>query len=117
MVIKYRLQKLKKQKVIVGFRAMVDLSKIGYYWYKVEFMLKDYSKKKAMLEYFAAHPNIVHAYESTAKADLELEMEVKSYEEFRSVLNDLRTKFKDAIESYRHLLWFKEHKISFFPEN
>ena len=114
-VVNYRIKKMIKNRIIECFRAMINLSKIGYYWYKIEFVLKDYSKKQEMLNYFALHPNTVYAYESTAEADLELELEVESYEKFREVLNELRTKFKDAIESYRHLLWFKEHKILFFP--
>ncbi|MBI3032188.1 winged helix-turn-helix transcriptional regulator [Candidatus Woesearchaeota archaeon] len=115
MIVKYRIKKMIEQKIIQGFRAMIDISKIGYYWYKIEFMLKDYSKKQEMLNYFAVHPNIVYSYESTAQADLEVELEVESYEQFRSILNELRHKFKDIIESYKHLLWYKEHKIVYFP--
>jgi DNA-binding Lrp family transcriptional regulator len=111
----YRIKKMIKFKIIEAFRAMIDLPKIGYFWYKIEFMLRDYSKKQEMLNYFAQHPNAVYAYESTAQADLELELEVGSYDEFRQVLNEIRSKFKDCIESYKHLLWFKEHKILFFP--
>jgi len=69
-----------------------------------------------MLDYFARHPNIVYAYESTAKADLEVELEVESYEKFREILDEIRTKFKGQIESYQHLLWFKENKLLFFPQ-
>lgn len=115
MIVKYRMKKMMEQKIIEGFRAMIDISKIGYYWYKIEFMLTDYSKKQQMLNFFAIHPHIVYAYESTAQADLEVELEVESYEQFRQILNEIRTKFDDAIESYKHLLWYKEHKIVFFP--
>lgn len=116
MIVTYRLKKMIQHKVIEGFRAMIDLNKIGYYWYKIEFMLKDYVKKEAMLQYFAVHPNIVYAYESTGQTDLEVELEVESYEKFREILDELREKFKDIIESYKHLLWYKEHKIVFFPK-
>ncbi len=116
MIVTYRLKKMIQNKVIEGFRAMIDLNRIGYYWYKIEFMLKDYSKKEAMLQYFAVHPNIVYAYESTGQADVEVELEVESYEQFRNILNELREKFKDVIESYEHLLWYKEHKIVFFSK-
>lgn len=116
-VVNYRIRNMRKKGIIEGYRAILDLNKIGYYWYKIEFMLKDYTKKQAMLNYFATHPNIVYAYESTGKADLEVEIEVKSYEKFREVLNELRTHFADAIETYKHLLWFKEHKIIYFEKD
>ncbi|GEM_PF-79731 len=116
-VVNYRIRKLIKSGIIERFRVMIDLSRIGYYWYKVEFFLKDLGKKKNMLDYFAQNPNIVYAYETTADVDLEVEFEVESYEKFREILEDIRERFQDAIESYRHLLWFKEHKILFFPDD
>ncbi len=114
-IVTYRIKRMRETKVIEGFRAMIDVSTMGYFWYKIEFTLKEYSGKKEMLGYFAVHPNVVYAYESTAEADLEVELEVESYDQFREILADFRTRFTDTIESYRHLLWFKEHKILFFP--
>ncbi len=113
IVVKYRLKKLKSEHIIEGFRPIIDLSKIGYYWYKIEFNLKDYTKKKEMLDFFSIHPNIIYAYETTAQSDLEVELETSSYEEFRKILDEIKSKFSDAIESYKHLLWYKEHKITF----
>ncbi|MEM2137460.1 MAG: winged helix-turn-helix transcriptional regulator [Candidatus Anstonellaceae archaeon] len=113
---KYRLQKLKQKGVILGFRPRIDLSKIGYYWYKAEFQLEDYSKKPAMLAYFNSHPNIVWAYESIGGGtDIELEAEVESYEKFRELIDALRAKFSRAIRTYVYYLWSAEYKIVFFP--
>jgi len=111
--VNFRLKKLIENKVIEGFRPILDLSKIGYYWYKVSFVLKDYTKKQQILDFCSIHPNIVYAYETTGDYDLDIEMEVESYERFRSIIEEIKTKFKDTIESYDHLLWYKEHKLSF----
>ena len=112
----YRMKALEGKKIIQGYRPILDLAKIGYYWYKVEFILKDLKGKSKMIEYFNAHPNIVFAYETIGGlADLEMEMEVKSYEEFRKVMREIREQFTDLIESYEYWLWYKEHKISLFP--
>ena len=100
--------------VIEAYRAQLDLARIGYYWYKIEFKLSSPTGKKRMLDYFAHHPNVVYSYETTGEADLEVEVEVESYEEFRRVLGQMRAEFKGFIESYTHLLWFKEHKLRFF---
>lgn len=94
---------------------IIDLGKIGYYWYKIEMQLDDLKIKKAMLEYFHQHPNIVYAYETVSDNDLEVEMEVQSYEEFRNVLGEIRDLFGKHIKKYHHLLWYKEHKFSFMP--
>lgn len=111
-----RLQRLVKEKVILGFRPKLNLSKLGYYWYKIEFQLEDYAAKKRMLAYFASHPNVIYAYESIGGGtDLEMELEIESYEQFRSVVDGIRSKFKEAIRSYSYYMWSAEHKIAFFP--
>jgi len=116
--VKYRLKKLKEKKVILGFRSNMPVSRIGYYWYKVEFQLEDFKSKKSLLAYFASHPNIVYAYESIGGGtDLEMEMEVKSQEQFREIIDGIREKFKDSIRNYIYYIWSAEHKIMFFPSH
>ncbi len=95
---------------------MIDLGKIGHYWYKVNLELDDYTKIPEILKFANSHPNIVYAYEVIGGADLELEFEVDSYEQFREVLNEVRKKFSKEIRSYEHFLFFKEHKISYMPK-
>ncbi len=112
----YRMKKLKEKKIIQAHRPMIDLGKIGYYWYKLNLELDDYTKIPDILKFANSHPNIVYAYEIIGGADLELEFEVKGYEEFRKVLNEVREKFSDIIRSYEHFLFFKEHKISYLPK-
>ncbi|VVC04565.1 HTH-type transcriptional regulator Ptr1 [Candidatus Burarchaeum australiense] len=110
-----RMKAMERKGVIRQYRAMIDLEKLGYYWYKVEFTLRDYSVKGKMLEFFRHHPNIVYAYEAIGGADLEVEMEVESYAKFREVLDAIRAKFGDKIDTFQHLLWYKEHKITYLP--
>lgn len=113
---KYRLRKLQKEKVLLGFRPKIGMEKIGIYWYKVEFQLEDNSKKKAMFAYFGAHRNILYAYESIGGGtELEMEMEVESHKQFREVIDGFRAKFAPAIRTYSYYMWSAEHKIVYFP--
>jgi len=115
-IVVYRLKKLEKNRIIQGYRPMIDLGKIGFYWYKVNLELDDYTKIPEILKFANSHPNIVYAYEVIGGADLELEFEVNSYEQFREVLNEVRERFSKVIRSYEHFLFFKEHKISYMPK-
>ncbi|VVC00541.1 putative HTH-type transcriptional regulator [uncultured archaeon] len=110
-----RLRGMNKSGVIVRYRPMIDLGRLGFYWYKAEFTLKSYAAKKKMLGFFARHPNIPYAYESVGGPDLEVEMEVESYEKFREVLDQIKASFGAQIENYQHLLWYKEYKITYLP--
>ncbi|TKJ17846.1 hypothetical protein CEE44_04980 [Candidatus Woesearchaeota archaeon B3_Woes] len=113
--INYRIKKLIERKIIVEFRVIIDLKKIGYYWYKIEFQLEDLNIKKGLLEYSHKHKNIIYAYETISENDIEIELEVQSYEEFREILDDIRKTFGKDIKKYHHLLWYKEHKFLFMP--
>jgi len=111
----YRIKNMIKKGIIIDFRVILDLEKLGYYWYKIEIQLIDLDVKKSMLEFFHLHPNIVYAYETISDNDLEVEMEVESYEKFRKILDEIRKRFGASIKKYHHLLWYKEHKFLFMP--
>lgn len=113
--VNYRIKKMQANGIIKDFRVVLDLQKIGYYWYKIEMQLDDLSIKKSMLDYFHQHQNIIYAYETISDNDIEVELEVKSYEEFRKILNEIRKIFGKNIKKYHHLLWYKEHKFLFMP--
>ena len=115
---KYRLKRLEKEKVLLGFRPKIGMDKAGICWYKVEFQLEDNSKKKAMLAYFGAHKNILYAYESIGGGtELEMEMEVESHAQFREIIDGFRQKFAPAIRTYSYYMWSAEHKIVYFPSD
>lgn len=42
-------------------------------------------------------------------------MQVESYAKFREVLDAIRARFGQHIETFQHLLWYKEHKITYLP--
>jgi DNA-binding Lrp family transcriptional regulator len=113
--VNYRIKKMKNNGIIKEFRVIIDLQKIGYYWYKIEIQLEDLKIKKSMLEYFHQHPNIVYAYETISDNDIEVEMEVTDYKEFRKVLDGIRETFGKNIKKYHHFIWNKEHKFLFMP--
>jgi len=110
-----RIKRLTQRDVIQGYRAAIDLGKMGYYWYKLRLDLEDFSRTKEILLYAKNHPNIIYAYEVIGGANLELEMEMESYDHFKELCNDLRIKFSDVIRYYDHFLFYKEHKILYMP--
>jgi len=113
--VNYRIKKMIANGIIKDFRVMIDLQKIGYYWYKIEIQLEDLSIKKSMLSFFHQHPNIIYAYETISDNDIELEMEVTGYKEFREILDEIRELFGKYIKKYHHFIWYKEHKFLFMP--
>ena len=111
----YRMKKLKEQKVILGSKALLDLKKIGYEWYKLDIYLDDYSVYDELLKFVSSHPNVIYAYDAFGGADLELDIEVRNYEEFKKLEDTIKSKFADAIEKTDFIIFTREHKLIYFP--
>lgn len=116
-IISYRLKKLKKDKIIVQYKSLINLSKIGYQLYKIILTLQNFSSQKENeLKYFVKqNPNGVQFLKLLGSWDVELEFEVRNEEELHKILLDIRNEFSDIIRDYDTLLIYKEHKLNYFP--
>jgi DNA-binding Lrp family transcriptional regulator len=110
-----KIKNLIDNKIIQGFRAAIDLKKIGYRWYKILLDLEDITTRYQILQYAQGHPNIIYAYEVLGGHDIELEVEVENHEKLREILTDLRNRFSNGIRYYEHFLFYEEHKLAYMP--
>lgn len=113
--VRMRLNKLIGKKIIQGFRAALDLRNLGYLWYKIQLDLEDVSKISNIIHYASNNPNIVYAYEVIGGYDLELELEVENYEQFKKILDEIRDIFSKEIRYCDHFLFSEEFKIIYMP--
>ncbi len=114
-VVKYRLKKLEQAGIILGYRASLDLKRLGYFWYKVDIYIRDFSKREAILRHASSLPNVVYMYDAIGDADIEIEVEVTGSDQLLSLINSIRSKFSDEIISYDYYLWSHEHKLALVP--
>lgn len=111
----YRIKNMKEKKIILGFRASLDLSLLGCEWYKIDFYLDDYYAYDGILAFAAAHPNSVYAYDATGGADVTVEFEVKSYTQLKQIEGEIKKEFGGGI-AYTDIVKFtNEHKLAHFP--
>ncbi|MCX8174974.1 MAG: AsnC family transcriptional regulator [Candidatus Micrarchaeota archaeon] len=115
MVVKHRVRKMERLGIIKGYKAVPDLSKIGYFWYKIELSLSDFSKREAISAFCSAHPNTVYSFHGLGIADFEFEVEVASAQELLDIIRALRAKFSDSIISISYYLYSKEDKLIYMP--
>lgn len=113
---KYRIRRLEKNKVIQGYRALIDISKIGYQYFKVDIRLSDYSKISSIINFCHTHPNIYQVDKTIGGETLEIELQVKSMNHFLQVIGELEKNFPGIIEKYDYFTVIKEEKYSYFPE-
>lgn len=112
-----RIKELEKRKVIIGYRTMFDLEKLGYQYFKLHINLYNTTEEKISLfrKYVKYHPNIIYDNEVLGGDDLEIEIQVVTLQEFREIIDEIKKQFSEIIKEYKHMTSYREHKYLFFP--
>lgn len=118
MVVRYRLKKIIKNGIIIGFKPFLNIHKLGYTYLKLHVTLQNLTeeKKKKIITYIHQHPNTVHMTELVGGADIETEFQVKNNGEFYGYIQDLRLKFGEIIKDYKFMQYTQEYKFTYLPE-
>lgn len=116
-IVKYRLKKLKQNKVISGFTIQLDLEKLSYEYYSVFFNIHNFSEEleRKIISFAHFHPNILFVVKVIGNYDIQLELEVKNYAELEENLKEFRHQFSEYIRNFEILRVSKEFKYDFFP--
>src|SRR3989344_4149447 len=114
--ISYRIKELEKKGIIQGYRAMIDVSKMGYEFYKAEIRLSNYEKIKEILNFCHKHPNIYQVDKTIGGETLEVEFHVKSLKEMLKIIEEFERIFPKTIERFDYITVLNEEKTTYMPE-
>ncbi len=116
-IVRYRLKKLKENKVINGFRMKLDVSKLEIQWYLLLLKLQtiDEKTKKRFLNYILQQKEIYYLTSTVGNYDLIVDLHVTKSTDVRNLIFRLRDKFPEVIKNFETLLIFKEYKLSYLP--
>lgn len=117
-VIRYRLKQLEKNKVILGYKYALNPKLLNYETCKALISFKDITaeKRKALVNYAKLNPNMINIVLTIGSWDMEIELEVKNFEEYYNIMNDIQEKHADIIKNYESVLFSSEPKQSFVPK-
>lgn len=115
MAIKYRMKNLTKIGVIQGYRALINFSKLGYEYYKVDMYLEDVSKIKQLESFCHTHPNIIYIDRTFGAGDIEFDFEIESLTKFTKVMEEIKDKFSGSIRNFEFFSVLKIYKTLYFP--
>ena len=105
-----RIKKLINLGIILKFGVWIDWKKLGYQYIKVDFYLKECSKKHQIIKYIEKNPNLVFINHTLGYADLELEFYVKNITQLHQIVEDLSAKFPKVIRNYTYFIATEGHK-------
>jgi Lrp/AsnC family transcriptional regulator for asnA, asnC and gidA len=105
-----RIKRLIKLKVILGFSVELDLNKLGYQVWKVDFYLSEYTKLNQIVRYIEKNPLLYAVDYTIGYADLELEINVRDISQLHDIIEDLHSKFPKLIRNYSYFRGIKFYK-------
>lgn len=113
-----RIKKLQKKGIICAFRIGLNREKLGINYCKsfIYYQNNTIEKENQLLYYCYNLPNIVGVSKSLGPWDLELEFEVKNYDDFHKIMKEIKNKFP-LIRSFDTVYIEKEYGLSFLPQD
>lgn len=114
--VNYRLKNLMKSGLIQGFRVGIDISKFGLKQFKADILLKEHNQRKHIINYIKYNPYLVFIGTSAGVADLELEFAFENSDKLHQIIEEISSKFPNAIRKYDYFSLSTCHKFRFLPE-
>ena len=115
--VKYRIKRLIKHNLIIGFYPIINISMLGYHNYGLFLELNniEFEEKKKILNYLALHPDAIFCLKSSGQYEITLNVAVKNNLHLYKLINDLRQRYPEQIKKIEIVLIIKDHKIAFLP--
>jgi len=114
-IVRYRLKSMEKDGTIRGYKCLLNPHKLGFVTCKAFVFFKNITeeKKKEFIDYVKSQNNTINLITTFASWDLEIMFETKSYEEYFTIMEGIKEKFKDIIRFYESILITSEPKQLF----
>ena len=114
--INFRIKNLMKLGIIQAFRVGIDISKLGFQFYKVDINLKEHSQRNPIINYIKYNPYLTFIGTSAGVSDLELEFDVENSIKLNQIIEDINSKYPGALRNYSYFTVSEVHKVRCLPE-
>jgi DNA-binding Lrp family transcriptional regulator len=112
--IAFRIKELEKKQIIQGYRVNINLEKIGYEYYKLNFVLDDCSKSQELESFCKGNEKIIFIDETLDELDFEIDVEVKNKKELVDLIEKIKEKF--PVRDLEILTFEKYLKLESIPQ-
>ena len=114
--IRQRIKKLEKKNIIIGYKINLNLAKMGYQGYRVDFLLNSVARNNELFEYIKRHKYFYQINRSIGGADFETEIVVENLSHLLDILEDVVQNFSDVIKSYEYFGYSEFPTLSIVPD-
>lgn len=117
VTIRSRLKSLIRRKVILGFRTILDLNKLGLSYYKVDLWLSKFDNEEKIKRAILSNPYVIYYEKSLNTSDLEFDLEVESFDQFLEIIDSIKSQFPEDISDYSYYSLIQNCKTSYAPSS
>ena len=116
-VVSYRIKRMEKNKIILGYRPSVNNNLLGYTQYKILFHFANATEQevKRLKQYLKELPEVIYFVEELGICDLDIEIMLKSTQDFFNFMNNIKYQFPTLIKEYETLIFVNTLKINYLP--
>jgi DNA-binding Lrp family transcriptional regulator len=114
--VRRRIKDLERKKVILGYKIDLNLPKLGFQGYRVDFALNSMEKTRELFEYIKYHKYFYQINKSIGGADFECEIVVKDLAHLLEILEEIMLKFNGTVKSYEYMGYTGFPKLSMVPD-
>ncbi|HIH22657.1 TPA: Lrp/AsnC family transcriptional regulator [Candidatus Micrarchaeota archaeon] len=114
-VVKYRIKKLEKDGVILGYASAPNFDKLGLQFIQINMALNDPAAKASIIEYFDSTNKCLFVLDYLGKYDLAVEIHLKNHDELNSILDGFRKRFVGKYSDYDVATITKEYVVIWGP--
>ena len=97
-----RINRLLESGIILYFTVNLNLEKLGFHMFKVDFYLKEYNEKYKIIKYIEKNPHLAYVDHTIDYADLEIELYLKNINHLHQFIEDVLTKFPKSVRNYKY---------------
>lgn len=117
-VVSYHLQRMEKIKFIVGYRPIIDHTKIGFTYYKLFISLNRISTEelRKLKTYLKLSHLVIYLVEAVGNpAEIDIEVMVYSNQQLFLFIQELKFKFPALIGEYTAIMYVDTLKVKYLP--
>lgn len=116
-VVAYRIKRMGENKIIFGYRPLINNNLLGYTQYKILFYFANATEQEVnkLKQYLLTLPSVIYFVEELGICDLDIEVMLKSTQDFFEFMNNIKYQFPTLIKEYETLIFVDTIKISYLP--
>ncbi|HJX50359.1 hypothetical protein A3K73_08885 [Candidatus Pacearchaeota archaeon RBG_13_36_9] len=110
----YKIKQLRKDGIILGYRAKINTEKLGYQNYYLSLYTNNTKEVTEIMDYAKYNLNCIYSGQVIPEANIEIETEFQSKPELLELIDKLKERFK-SIKKIKYWSTLKYYKLNYYP--